>query len=246
MQKKRDGLEKVFAELSKTNAHYKRNLSFHKNSRSFLVTPEMITTEDFLFGGFSCFEAAALLFHDQTPQNRFDFEISYLSPISVGQTLVLNRKDETKVLGSNENKKAIQSTTSTPITDSVSKPKELNASVQGIKELQPSVVSYNACEREDLRMLFHLCCFFDRCTWLLGQKEYQHANFLTAHLAFDVQSLPSDGPLYLHAREIKQKRLGGSSLMIQADAIDSNSNLFAKTKCTLIRVCPETKQVLAL
>ena len=246
MQKKRQGLEKVFTDLSKTNTHYKRNLSFHEDSRSLQVTPEMITTEDFLFGGFSCFEAAALLFLDRTPENGFDFEISYQAPISVGQKLILNKQDETKVIGNCEGAKAILSSTSTPITGSVSKPKQLSASVQGIKELQTSAVSYGASEREDLRMLFHLCCFFDRCTWLLGQKKYQHANFLTAFLAFDVQSLPSNGPLYLHARKIKQNRLGGSSLTIQADAIDSNSNLFAKTKCTLIRVCPETKQALAL
>ena len=249
MQRKREereGLEKIFAKISKTNTHYKRDLICDQDSRSLLITPEMITTEDFLFGGFSCFEAAALLFCDQTPKNHFDFQISYQAPVSVGQKLVLNRKDDTKVIGNVESKEVIKSSTNTPFIGSVSEPKELRESVQGIKELQPSVVSYGTSNREDLAMLFHLCCFFDRCTWLLGQKKYQHANFLTRSLSFNVHCLPNAGSLFLEAKKIKPKRKGGSSLNIEANAIDSNSNTFATTKCTLIRICPKTKEPLAL
>ena len=250
-KKEREGLEKIFTKLSKANTHYKRNLSLDrknsdKNLRSLFVTSEMITTEDFLFGGFSCFEAAALLFRDETPKNRFNFQISYQAPIAVGQEFVLNRKNDTKVTGKVADSVAIESSTSTPSIGLVSEPKELKEDVQGIKEIQPSVISYESSNREDLAMLFHLCCFFDRGTWLLGQKQYSYANFLTGYLSFDVHFLPKAGPLFLEAKKIQIKRKGGSSLVIEATAKDSDSNTFATTKCTLIRICPETKQSLEL
>jgi len=251
MSTKRPGLEKVLEDLSKPNKHYKRLLDWQGNSRTLNVDQTMITSEGYLFGGFSCFEAAALLFYDQAPQNRFNFEISYQIPVSVEQKLVLKKKNKTEVTGSTGQNKAIRSSTSTPHTGLVSKPKELQATVQGIKELQSSVVSYGArktgdTKNKDLTTLFHLCCFFDRCTWLLGQTKYTCANFLTGYLSFDVDFLPDTEPLFLEARKIEPKRDGGSSLLIEAKAKDSNSNIFATTKCTLIRVCPQTKKSLPL
>ena len=249
MKTKRPGLEKVLENLSKSNSHYERSLGWQRNSRTLAVSQTMITSEGYLFGGFSCFEAAALLFCDQTPQNRFNFEISYKKPVAVGQNLILTRdSSNTKVFGSviEGEEKTIWSSTNTPLDNSVNQPKELKESVQGIKQFKQSVVSYRASDREDLAMLFHLCCFFDRCTWLLGQIEYPYANFLTGYLSFDVRFLPSNGPLFLEAKKIEAKRKGGSSLIIEATATDSNSNAFATTECTLIRVCPETKKPLAL
>ncbi len=244
--KKRDGIENVLSKLSKANKDYERKLAIEENSRILTASKEMITSEGFLFGGFSCFEAAALLFCDQMPEDRFNFEISYTYPVALEQSLSLIKDSETKVAGSVGKNQSLIATTSSPLPRNNQEVRTLQATVMGIKESEKNVITYESCKHQDLETLFHLCCFFDRGTWFLGQKKFQHANFLTGSLFFDVSAPPAQGPLHLKAKNIVQKRKGGSSLIVKADAIDSNQNTFANVECTLIRICPETKRPLAL